>query len=118
VAREIRPDVNGDGFVSPVDVLQVINVLADSTRFADNPYADANQDGEVTVDDIDAVFGAMGTETEPRLGVLNYTPERFESQSANMAPMASAFSYSPSSSSYRAQSGTSSAGMPHGTFRF
>jgi|GEM_PF-1010553 len=97
----IRVDVNRDGYLSPIDALQVINVLNGSTCFEDNPFTDIDLNGEVTVDDVDAVFSAF-EETEPRLGVLNYTPERFESQST--APMQSGVSYSPSSSNY----GTSS----------
>lgn len=54
--REIRVDVNRDGYLSPIDALQVINILNGSTRFEDNPFTDIDLNGEVTVDDVDAVF--------------------------------------------------------------
>jgi len=37
VPRDVRIDVNRDGHLSPIDALQVINVLNGSTRFEDNP---------------------------------------------------------------------------------
>ncbi|MGB1817454.1 MAG: dockerin type I domain-containing protein, partial [Rubripirellula sp.] len=66
----VRPDVNRDGIVSPVDVLQVINVLSvyqlDShvtfsrAGIDTNPLTDADQDGEITTDDFDIVFNSLG----------------------------------------------------------
>ena len=66
-----KPDVNRDGVVSPVDVLQVINVLGSQSYVHDNPRTDADQDGEVTVQDVDTVFSSLGQQSDSRTGTLS-----------------------------------------------
>jgi predicted outer membrane repeat protein len=53
----IEPDVNGDGRVSPVDVMQVINRLGQS---AAGSSADVNDDGIIDTSDVNAVLNSLG----------------------------------------------------------
>jgi hypothetical protein len=49
--------VNGDGRVSPVDVMQVINRLGQS---AAGSSADVNDDGIIDTSDVNAVLNSLG----------------------------------------------------------
>ena len=80
ISSAVKPDVNRDGIVSPVDVLQVINVLSAyqldshatvSRAWLDkNPLTDADQDGEITAKDFDIVFNSLGQQADSRTGTL------------------------------------------------
>ena len=52
-------DVSGDGLVSPVDALQVINATARGTQAATFPAADLDHNGSINVADIDAAMSAV-----------------------------------------------------------
>jgi len=51
-------DVNGDGLVSPIDALFVINRIG--LNAADNPGADINGDGTIDNADVNAVLAELG----------------------------------------------------------
>ena len=78
-------DVSGDGLVSPVDALQVINATARGTQAATFPAADLDHNGSINVADIDAAMSAVTLAYAQRQLTMGSGQSLFEPPAALLA---------------------------------
>jgi len=62
---DARLDVNGNGLVTPLDALLIVNALiADDVEVGDNGRLDVNEDGQVTTDDLWPIVDHLNAQHE------------------------------------------------------